>query len=391
MTPGRRGRASGAILAAMTVHARLVARGILLAAVVAVVACRGPAAQQVQARSAFAQRIAELSEPGGFFDTDNLISNEASYLHAVSGLRALNVAGGAYLGVGPDQNFSYIAAVRPNIAFIIDLRRENMLLHLMFKALFEIADTRIEYLGLLFGAPVREDAAAWADAELEQLVAYVDSVGARQASIDAARALVDSAVASFRIPLSDGDWTTIDRFHRTFVRAGLSLRFHTTGRAPRFYYPTYRELLLERDRTGRRENFLASADAFRYVKDLHERDLIIPVVGDLTGDHALRAIGRLLAEQGEYVSAFYVSNVEFYLFRSGSFPRFVDNVRALPWDERSVVIRSVFRGPFGFSHPQSVPGYYSTQLLGSLSRLVQGFADGAYLTYWDLVTRDVLD
>jgi hypothetical protein len=34
-----------------------------------------------------------------------------------------------------DQSFSYIAAIRPAVAFMIDIRRDNLLMHLMFKAL----------------------------------------------------------------------------------------------------------------------------------------------------------------------------------------------------------------------------------------------------------------
>ena len=85
-----------------------------------------PRAAQTPARaqgsSTFASRIAALSEPGGRFDTDNLISNERSYLDVLPELKRRGVKGGAYIGVGPDQNFSYIAAVRPSIAFIIDAR-----------------------------------------------------------------------------------------------------------------------------------------------------------------------------------------------------------------------------------------------------------------------------
>src|SRR5690349_9456597 len=86
--------------------------------------------------TAFAQLIASVSEAPGFFDTDNLISNEDSYLHVVGTLKRLGVTGGAYVGVGPDQNLSYIAAIHPRIAFIVDVRRENMLEHLLFKAIF---------------------------------------------------------------------------------------------------------------------------------------------------------------------------------------------------------------------------------------------------------------
>src|SRR5437868_7743019 len=99
----------------------------------------------------FASAIAALSEAGGYFDTDNLISNESSYLQVIPELQRRGVHGGAYIGVGPDQNFTYIAEVRPAIAFIIDIRRDNILLHLFFKALFQLSRTREDYLSMLFG------------------------------------------------------------------------------------------------------------------------------------------------------------------------------------------------------------------------------------------------
>ena len=72
-------------------------------------------------------------------------------------LKARGVKGGAYIGVGPDQNFSYIAAIRPDVAFIVDVRRDNLLLHLLFKSLFSLARTRVEYLALLLGRQVPAD------------------------------------------------------------------------------------------------------------------------------------------------------------------------------------------------------------------------------------------
>ena len=70
----------------------------------------------------FARLIRDFSEEGGEFHSDNLISNETSYLHIVDKLKQLNAPGGAYIGVGPEQNFTYIAKTRPRIVFIIDLR-----------------------------------------------------------------------------------------------------------------------------------------------------------------------------------------------------------------------------------------------------------------------------
>src|SRR5690349_23835187 len=132
------------------------------------------AAQQAaptgRTQDSFSSRVAALSEPGGYFNTDNLISNERSFLHVVPELRALSrqaSADGAYLGVGPDQNFSYIAHLRPSIAVIVDIRRDNLLLHLLFKAIFAESRTRVDYLALLTGRPIPKPDAAWAQAGVD--------------------------------------------------------------------------------------------------------------------------------------------------------------------------------------------------------------------------------
>src|SRR5215813_14920168 len=107
--------------------------------------------EQALTREQFAQIIEKFSEPNGYFDSDNLISNESSYLHVMGKMRQMKVTGGAYIGVGPDQNFSYIAQIRPKLAIMIDIRRDNLLQHLLFKSLFSRARNRIDYLCELFG------------------------------------------------------------------------------------------------------------------------------------------------------------------------------------------------------------------------------------------------
>jgi len=325
------------------VAAALVVVGVLAAATAS--ARRSP-----QARTPFAAQIASLSEKGGFFDTDNLISNERSFLEVLSDLDKNNVRGGAYVGVGPDQNFSYIAQVRPSIAFIIDIRRDNLLLHLLFKAVFEQARTRVEYLSLLFGRPVPADLDGWRNAPVARLAEYIDHANADPKAVDALRSRLDVVVKGFGVPLTTDDMTTIDRFHRRFIEAGLALQFQSFNRYyAQNYYPTYEELLLGKDRDGRHGHYLASEDAFQFLKSLQARDRVIPVVGDLSGPTALVAIGHLLADKGETLSAFYASNVEFYLDRQGSYQRFVNNLGRLPHTSRSVIIRSIFNRGIGGS------------------------------------------
>src|SRR6185295_14380617 len=86
--------------------------------------------------------IAEFSEADGSFNSDNYVSNERAYQHVLPDLKKHVAPDGVYLGVGPEQNFTYIAAVHPRIAFIFDIRRQNMNLHLVYKALFAMSTNR---------------------------------------------------------------------------------------------------------------------------------------------------------------------------------------------------------------------------------------------------------
>ena len=384
MNPGR----SMAIptLTLGTARALMAACGLLVvsgAGLARGVATRGVQIISVRDDTSFAGTIARLSEPPGYFDSDNLISNETSYLHAVSHLRSGRVTGGAFIGVGPDQSFSYIAAIRPSVAFMMDIRRDNLLMHLMFKALFERSRNRLEYLSRWTGRVAPPGTHSWDAAPIDSILAFVDSL-----PIDSSGSETDSIVAAVRrfgVPLQAADTATIRRFHGEFIRHGLDLRFTSTGRAPRYYYPTLRQLILERDLGGHQASYLASEEGWRVVKDLESRDRIIPVMGNLAGTRAFPAIGREVAARGERVSALYVSNVEMYLWRDVSFSTFATNAVRLPRDPRSVIIRSFFGGGFGQSHPLNRPDHVSTQLVQTLDDFARREARG-WSSYWELVT-----
>ncbi len=370
------------------------------ALVIAMAACTSRAAErpstaqksavQAVAQTDFARLIERLSESGGFFDTDNLISNEQSYLHVLGKMREMGVTGGAYLGVGPGQNFSYIAQTRPNIAFMIDIRRDNLLQHFLYKALFELSDTRIEYMSMLFGRQPPSDPSEWRERSIEDLVSYIDSRSLERKLVSTNRSAIERRIRGFGLPLSATDFGTIRRFHDAFIDAGLGLRFNSFGRAPQPYYPNLRQLVLETDLTGKHANYLADESSFEVVKSMQERNLIIPVVGDLAGRHAVQAVGEYLGEISEEVSAFYTSNVEFYLMGGRGFNRFAENVAGLPRNERSVIIRSFFAGGFRGRHPQAVPGYYSTQLLQTMDSFVDEYGAGGFFSYMDVVTKHSL-
>lgn len=363
---------------------------LLLSAVPAraqvVLAPRAPATQTLPDSLAdFAGLVRAMSDVGGYFDTDNLISNERGYQQVLGAMERLGVRGGVYIGVGPDQNFTYMARVRPRMAFLVDIRRDNMLQHLLFKALFASAANRAEYLALWTGRPLPTPSAALAAQPITALVAWIDSARATPASIERAKRAVRDQVQRTGLALSADDFATIARFHEAFITDGLSLRFTSAGRAPQPYYPTLRQLLLEHDASGRMRSYLASEDDFQFLKSMQRRNLVVPVTGDLSAPRALSLIGRYVRVNNARVSTLYVSNVEDYLIRDGRFASYVSSVRALPRDTNAVIIRSLFGGG---GHPESTAEYYATQLLQRMDRFVNDSGVAAVTRYRELVLRD---
>src|SRR5436853_2839275 len=104
----------------------------------------------------FWRMVTDSSEPGGYFrseDITNLTSNEMLYEYVLADLVNRTKPGGVYLGVGPEQNYTYIAAIKPRMAIIFDIRRGNLDLQLMYKAIFELSKDRADFVSLLFSRP----------------------------------------------------------------------------------------------------------------------------------------------------------------------------------------------------------------------------------------------
>jgi len=95
--------------------------------------------------------VTEYSEPDGFFRSDNLVSNERTFQEVIPELKKRALPNGVYLGVGPDQNFTYIVGLKPRLAFIVDIRRGNLDQQLFYKALIEMSSDRMDFLSRLFG------------------------------------------------------------------------------------------------------------------------------------------------------------------------------------------------------------------------------------------------
>ncbi len=333
--------------------------------------------------------VTTFSEPGGFFRSDNLVSNETTFQHVIPVLQGQLGRASAYLGVGPDQNFTYIVALKPRIAFIVDIRRQNMLLHLMYKALIEMSPTRDEFLSRLFSRqpPSELDPSVSA----ETLFAAFEHAQADEQGFE--RNLQDVRTwlqGHHRFNLSSGDLRAIEYVYRSFYSAGPDIRY-SFGRGPGWApFPSYRDLMVETDGQGAHRSYLATEEHYQLLRDLETRNLIVPLVGDFAGPKALRDVAAYLRERGASVTAFYTSNVEQYLFRGDEWQRFYSNVAALPIGDRSTFIRAYFnnagRGGFQFAPlPPVPPTPRSVTLLNPITVLLTAFGEGRIQRYLDVV------
>jgi len=329
----------------------------------------------------------ELSEPAGFFRSDNLVGNEVTLQHPVPELIKRTPRNGVYLGVGPDQNFVYIAAIRPKIAFIVDIRRLNVLQHLFYKALFELSGTRADFLSMLFARP-RPDGLGAQSTPAELIAAYRDVV---PDSALFARSLIrirDHLTKTNGFPLTDDDFAGVEYVYTAFFADGPDLTYNFGSGRGRFrggrYMPSYGHLIAETDALGVARGYLATEEAYRYLKGMQERNLIVPVTGDFAGHKALRAVGDWVRKRGATITAFYTSNVEQYLFQSEmNWRNFFENVESFPLDSSSTFIRAIFNSGYQFSGP--TPGPRSITLLCPIEKHMQEFKESRLQSYYDVM------
>ena len=319
-----------------------------------------------------------FSEPSGFFNSDNLVSNEDTFQHVIPELTRMVAPGGVYVGVGPDQNFTYIAALDPAVAFIPDVRRGNLQVHLMYKALFALSADRKDFLARLFGRPVPPGLSMAASAR-DLMVAFSASApdqNLREANL---RAVLDYLARHRGTPLDDEDRSGVAFVMDSFFAGGPELSFVSNGGFRRSPYPSYAALQAATDLEGAERSYLSTEARFHRVKSLQERNLLIPVVGNFAGPLALASIGSWVREQGGVVTAFYTSNVEQYLFQDGRWDHFRRSVASMPLDTSSTFIRSCF------NTCSSPGGSRAVTLLDSVPGLLQAASNGRVVGYWDIL------
>jgi hypothetical protein len=340
-------------------------RLLLLAPALSVTIPREVAAQEGAPVSRLPDRLSDadfwglvdsISEPGGYFRIeDNFTSNEREIGQLFSMLRERGTRGGVYLGVGPEQNLSYIAAIRPQMAFIIDIRRQAVMQHLMFKAVFEMAADRADFISLLFSK--RRPPGLDTSTSIQNIWQAFWNVPSDSAMWRATYArMLDLLTRTHGFQFTEDETERLKWVFDSFFRYGPVITTRAGGGGGGGNQSTFADLTgYSNDASGTPQSFLSTEENYAYVKDLHARNLIVPVSGDFGGPKAIRAIGSWLQSRGAVVSAFYVSNVEQYLFQDGKAATFYDNVATLPVNDSSVFIRPYSLRRYGFSMQSLCP------------------------------------
>lgn len=352
----------------------------------------GAAAQELPSRlddSTFWKLVTDYSEPGGYFRSDNFVSNEMAFQYVIPTLLQTTRPGGVYLGVGPDQNFTYIVALKPKLAFIFDIRRGNLQEHLLYKAVIEMSDNRADFLSRLFSRPrpAGLDTAATADSLLKAYAGVASSDSLYRVNL---KAVKEWLASHHHFALGDSDLAGIEYVYSAFAEAGPDLTYNFGNGRGNFRgfgrgMPTYGDLMIQTDGQGTHRSYIATEANYRTLRQ-HELDnAIVPLVGNFAGDKAIKAVAAYLDEHHATVTAFYLSNVEQYLWNASDDGRkFFGNVAALPLDTASTFIRAVFNGG-GIRGAAGGGGMRGPTILASMLNQLKAFNEGRINSYYDVI------
>lgn len=330
----------------------------------------------------FWQLFTDLSEADGSFQDENYVSNERNYQRAIPRLRDIVKPGGVYIGVGPEQNFTYISALESRMAFIIDIRRQNAMEHLMYKALFELSPDRAGFVSRLFSLPRPSKLDSKATAQ-ELFDAYKSVRPDSRLFQENLAAILDVLTKRHAFALTSDDRASVEKVFTAFYSGGLNIQYVFRGNLEN--HATYPQLMTSTDESRKNWSYLATEASFLRLKEMQAKNMVVPVVGDFAGPKAVRAIGQYVRNNGAVINTFYLSNVEPYLFDAGVWKNYYESVATLPVDKSGVFVRTFFQAT-SRACPDLRP-LVMTPFLNNITAFVHDYQKGSIKTQCDLVTR----
>ena len=294
--------------------------------------------------------IKDMSEPDGYYQYDNWITNERGYLNIINPLLKNNVKGGAYIGVGPNQNFTFIETIKPEIAFIVDIRQQMTMQHLAYKAMFELAETREEFLSLLLSKSIPGDRKLDKNPDVNDIVDLFYKINSDlNMQKNTTLKIIELLDKKYGFELSQKDKKYIRRMMKIFCLANLNITWNTNENnyLKKNKHVSLAEMLKGTDKSGAQLNIFNSKEKYDYIRKMHLENKIIPITGDFAGDKAFNKISEFLLEKEMTVSALYASSVEWWLFKENKFIPWAKNLAKVPITSSSVIIRQIFEGTNG--------------------------------------------
>ena len=195
--------------------------------------------------------------------------------------------GGAYVGVGSDQNYTMAAMAGSEMLLLVDFDPKIPWVHEIYRVLVSASPTP-------------------------------DALIARFAEENE-----DETVAMLREGVSDHPQA--DQIVRHFERK-------------RHAWHPYLKRVQGLVRDGQPFSWLASQELYDHVRALHRNGRIVSRNGDVTAETTLQAVGDAAERMGLTVRVVYFSNAEqFFPYTD----QFISNMKNLPTDERSVVVRTI--------------------------------------------------
>lgn len=228
-----------------------------------------------------------------------------------------NIRGG-YIGVGTDQNLSFIAKARSEYAWLMD---------------FDPIIVRVNKIHVLF----------LQNAKTYQEFRELWNRKNKKKSFEIVRTKYESDKDEFKL-----------------IQIAWNLAFQNYSGVP--------DRLNELDYMSKKfklVSFHNSPEEYQYIRNLSVEQRIQPVVGDLKGTVSMKSIANASVELKIPIRIVYTSNAEEYFKFHENYRT---NILSLPIDEKSVMVRTmttgtkpVFGFPDGEKFPDSYPFHYNIQ------------------------------
>ena len=210
--------------------------------------------------------------------------------------------GGALMGVGTDPNYLFAGWARSELLVLLDFDQMVVDVHALYRLAFLHSPDSATFLS------------AWSTARAREMEDRIREAFPSQE--DQTRIL-----RAFRISRNLVDWR-LRGIRRAYRKQGV-------------------------------RTFLDDPDQYRHLRNLFLANRVFAIRGDLTGHQAVRAVGRILQEARIPLRIYYPSNAEKYFECSADYR---ENMRSLPLDDRSVVVRTAG----GWGPPEGSPdGFYT--------------------------------